>query len=656
LALLVMDPMALPLSCPCVRGHAQRRYEKLGAFLEQQLDRPVSVFFSSDLSAFLRAGAAPRIDLVIGKRSVVQFDAKINALAVRPVLALTGEDGETTLTGLIVVRNGDPARRLADLTGYTILFGPPDCDEKFKAAAEALHGAGVALPAKMETRPGCSDSVLEMLENPKKPMAAVISSYAASLLEGCGTIEKGSIRVIGRTRPVPFVTVFFTTALDDAIGKRIRQVLLAAKEHPDLLTALETKSGFVPLSDSAPGAGEKRGAVETKAKAGAETSWPGWRGPNRDGTATRLPARLPGKLKIIWSRDLTGRGLAGLAAACNRVIVADRNAADDHDLFLCLDAGTGKELWKLEYATAGKIKDYGNSPRATPLIHQQKVYTLGGLGDVSCVRLDDGEIVWSRQLARDFGAAVPTWGYCASPLVVDEKLIVNPGAKEASLVALDCASGRELWRSPGLPSAYASFIAGRFGGVPQIVGYDEKSLGGWDPATGNRIWTLVPPVRGDFNVPTPIDADGRLIVASENNGTRLYDFNADGRIQVAPAAVIRDLAPVSSTPVLVGGKLFGQWHSLYCLDAHAALKTAWTGEDDAFEDYASIIASTERVLVATNHGELLLVDATSGTFRIASRLRVFPEDSEVLSHPALLGERIYLRDMSKIVCVDISED
>ncbi len=257
LTVLVMDPLALPLSCPCVKGHAQRLYDKLGTYLEGRLDRPVKVLFSDDLSKVLR-NETKDIDVIIGKRSVVEFDAKISTMTVRPAMMLAGKDGKTTLSGLIVVRKDDPAQKLEDLKGYTILFGPPECDEKFKAAAEALQKAGVVLPAKFETRPGCSDAVVEMLENPDKPLAAVISSYAAALLEGCGTIEKGSIRIIGHTRPVPFVTVFYTDRLDKATAARVGQALAAVKGHPDLATVLETTLGFVPLEEaSKPSAGVK---------------------------------------------------------------------------------------------------------------------------------------------------------------------------------------------------------------------------------------------------------------------------------------------------------------------------------------------------------------------------------------------------------------
>ncbi|MCU0874776.1 MAG: PQQ-binding-like beta-propeller repeat protein, partial [Pirellulaceae bacterium] len=619
LTVAVMDPLAMPLSCPCVKGHAQRRYDQLAAFLQGRLHRKVNVLFAEELSKILRGQSGHDVHLIIGKRSVVQSDARINGLPVRPVMMLTGKDGKTTLTGLFTVRKDDPAQTLEDLKGYTVLFGPPECDEKFRAAAEALGKAGVQLPKKFETRPGCSDSVTEMLENAQRPTAAVISSYAAALLEGCGTIEKGSIRVIGQTQPVPFVTVFFTAAVEEPLGAQIREALSAVKQRPDLLIALETGLGFVPLEEptqsaARAGTGEQDVAFKREVTTADEGAWPGWRGHNRDGVVARLPARLPQQPKVLWSMPLTGRGLAGVAATERCVIVADRDATDTGDVFRCLDARTGQAMWTLEYATSGRIKDYGNSPRATPLIDQGKVYVLGGLGDLHCLTLADGKAVWSKHLARDFGAAVPTWGYCSSPLAVDGKLIVNPGAKSASLVALDLASGKEVWRCPGLPAAYASFIVGTFGGVRQIVGYDQKSLGGWEPATGKRLWTLVPPASGDFNVPTPIDAGGKLVLASENNGTRTYDFERGGSILVKPIATNEDLSPDSSTPVLAGGRLFGCWYSLHCLQADSTLKTLWTGDDDAFGNYASLIASPERVLIVSNRGELLLVDATAEEF------------------------------------------
>jgi len=667
----VMDPLALPLSCDCVEGHAQRRYEKLAAFLEVELAREVNVAFSEDLGRVLRTAKGGKVGLIIGKQSVVKYDAAEYKLPVRPIAMLTGLDGDTTLTGLFVVPTADRATTLADLKGYTILFGPKDSAEKHSAALAALVKAGVPPPKKIEFRTGCSDAAVDILEEEfKNGAAAVISSYAKPLLEGCGTIDKGSLRVIGRTEPVPFVTVFATPSVSPKLEKRVLAALLEFGEDPKLRKALETKIGFVPITDEK-GEGKKGKGEEGKKRVGpkkpekktanrpaaAESSandWPGWRGPNRDGISPLLPKSLPKKPKFVWRKRMTGEALSGIAVAGRHVIVADRDPNDASDIFRCLDASTGKELWKLQYAAAGDM-DYGNSPRATPLIHDGRVYLLGAFGDLHCLRLADGRIEWKTNLVRQFSAKSLTWGMCSSPLIVDDKLIVNPGAKEASLAALDRITGKVVWQSPGLAGAYSSFIVGTFGGVRQIVGYDAVSLGGWDVESGRRLWKLFPDLEGDFNVPTPVQVGGRLLVTTENNGTRLYNFDKSGNLIPKPVALNEDLAPDTSTPVVIGEKVFGGWVDLFCLDLNDGLKPVWTAEDEVFEDYVSLIGNRDRVLITTTEGELLLIDATGESYKLISRLRVFDGKTEVLSHPALVGTRLFIRDSNEICCLDLQE-
>lgn len=641
-----MDPLALPLSCDCVKGHAQRRYDILARFLKKRLVRPVRVVYTEDLSKAIRGGA--KVDLIIGKESMVRFDAAECKIAIRALALLTGKDGLTTLTGLFVVPAGDPARCLADLKGYRIVFGPADSAEKHAAATAALRKAGLPLPGKLETRSSCPEAALAALENERQPgAAAVISSYAMAILEGCGAIDPGSLRVVGRTDPVPFITVFATGSVTAESGGDILEALLAMRGDAALLVAMESKHGFVaPVS---------RQPDRPAASDSSSSAWPAWRGTRRDAISPWLPEKLPTAAKILWKKRLTGAGLSGIAATEELVIVADRDLEDAHDIFRCLKADTGQQVWMLKYPAEGDM-DYGNSPRATPLVYDGKVYLLGALGDLHCVALADGRVVWKKNLIVEFGAKPATWGMCASPLLVQQKLIVNPGAKDASLVALDRLTGKVVWRSPGMPAAYASFIVGSFGGVKQIVGYDAVSLGGWDVGTGKRLWRLVPPERGDFNVPTPINVGGRLLVSSENNGTRLYDFNRQGRIIPEPVAANLDLAPDSSTPVVVDGKVFGVWSELFCLDLNSGLKTLWTGEDDALEDYVSIIGSRGRLLITTVGGELLLVGTGAKRYELISRLRVFGDQSEVLSHPALVGRRLYIRDGSAICCVALDAD
>ena len=246
LIVVVMDPLAAPLSCPCVKGYAQRDYKKLAGYLERELDRPVKVFFNESLVTVLEEKTAGRADIVIGKRSVVAAEAGEAKLPLKAILALTGKDGATTQTGLIVVPAKDPAKTVADLKNYRIIFGPAECEEKHAAALELLAKNGVTVPAEVETCAACSDGATTILEAGSQVRAAtVISSYAAPLLEGCGTIKKGDLRVVGTTKAVPFVTAFVSEKLSSDEQTAIEKALLAVVEEPVLLLALETKSGFV---------------------------------------------------------------------------------------------------------------------------------------------------------------------------------------------------------------------------------------------------------------------------------------------------------------------------------------------------------------------------------------------------------------------------
>ena len=634
--LVVMDPLAKPLACACVRGYAQREYETLASFLSQRLARPVRVVYSEDLQKGLNGSDTANVLAIIGKESVVIIDAQQADFKVRPVCRLTGSDGSTTITGLFAVKAADTARNLADLKGRRIFFGPKDSEEKHAAALAALRLAGVPTPENLETRPGCSDAAMDVQESRDNPSpACVISSYALPLLEGCGNIEKGSLRVIGKTGPVPFVTVFVNCSLNKEVQDSFLQGLLEVRRHPALLASLESRDGFVETQP-----------VNTQ-------DWPGWRGPQRDGLAAALPERLPATPTFIWKKPLAGTGLAGIAVGNGMAIVAERDLLDQRDVFHCLKADDGAQVWELSYAAPG-ILDYGQSPRATPLINGDNVILLGAFGDLHCVRLTDGKVLWHKNLVRDFGATQPKWGFSASPLIVNGILIVNPGAPQASLAGLDPSTGKSRWVVPGSPAAYASLIVGTLGGKTQIVGYDAKSLNGWDPVTGHRLWNLVPPNTGDFNVPTPVAWQGKLIVATENNGTRLYDFNGDGTIITKPAAEYPDLAPDVNTPIVVNGRLFGCRDQLYCLDLKKGLKPVWTGADPAFADFVTMIGGSNRVLLTSYHGELLLFSANADSCQIISRLRVFDSDAEVFSHPALVGTRLFIRDRASIACVDLA--
>ena len=664
LTLVVMDPLAAPLSCPCVKGYAQRDYTKLGAHLEKALGRPVAVVFGESLAKVVGTvgeGKSARADIVIGKRSVVAADGQSTKRTLLPVADLTDLKGSTTQHGLVVVRGDDPAASIGDLANHRVILGLQSCDEKHAAARALFATAGITIAGDGPFAEACSDGAEEVIEAGKagQAVATVISSYAQPLLEGCGTIKRGDLKVVGETAEVPFITAFVDGTLDEGIRAAIVEALLAVRHDPVLRLAIETKRGFLAVDALAPAAAPVEGdgaAITAPTAAGsiaaaqsANPDWAEWRGAGRAAIVPWLPATLPAKKIVRWKQVLFNEGLGGVAVAGDRVVVGDRDSADQEDVFHGLDRASGERVWTVRYPAVGKL-DYGNSPRATPLLHDGRAYLLGAFGHLHCVRLADGRIEWQRHLRQDFQAdAELVWGACSSPLIVDGRLIVNPGAREASLVALDPVTGKELWRSAGAPPAFASMVVGEVAGRRQLVGFDKESCGGWDPATGERLWRLVPRVAGDFNVPTPILLGDRVAVVSENNGARLIGFDPAG----APAVVasFAALVPDMHTPVVTAGRLFAvNRGKAYCLDA-ADLAPVWTQADRALKGHVSLVASADRVLALTAVGELILFDAHADRFEPLARQRLFERDVSLYAHPAVADTAIYVRGPRNLLCV-----
>jgi ABC-type phosphate/phosphonate transport system substrate-binding protein len=262
--MIVTDPLAAPLSCPCVQGYAQRDYEALAEHLRSETGRRIELHFAESPALGLRTKTAGKADLVIGKESVIAAAAKELKLPLRPVARLSGKDGSTTQTGLVVVRADDPARTIDDIRGYRILFGSADADEKHAAVLAMLDAHGVPHPDQLETSAACSDGACKIIEwGQETRAAAVISSYAKPLLEGCGTIEKGDLRVIAETPPVPFITAFINTELPIADQEAILKGLHAVIGDRELRVALETLTGFVDLGDEALDGPQGAGAQDT---------------------------------------------------------------------------------------------------------------------------------------------------------------------------------------------------------------------------------------------------------------------------------------------------------------------------------------------------------------------------------------------------------
>ncbi len=413
------------------------------------------------------------------------------------------------------------------------------------------------------------------------------------------------------------------------------------------------------------------------------STWPGFRGEQRNGHVGWLPERLE-KVSFLWSCPLPSEGNGGVAATHDFLVVSSRDARDQRDLYVCLDPVTGSELWQFSYASKLNL-DYGNSPRATPLIADPYVYLLGAGGQLNCLDIDTGEVVWQKHLVDDLQGERPPWGYAASPLIVDNKLIVQPGGDEHAIAALDPKSGAVIWFSQADQSAYASpqvikrnpnriapdkdlagsDNAGLNSSSPMqdlmLLCWDRRSLLALDVATGKRVTEMTPEGTVEFHVPMPLIARDHVITVGEVNGTCRYGWTDKELLQPKPAAQCFELAPDMHSPVLAGELVLGVHESLYALDNKQQLEIKWQLDDPAFQGHSSLLVSQERLLVVTESSELILVDisdredAAQDKSRILGRQQLDDRGQKSLAHPAMVDDVLFVRTKDRLVACKLME-
>ncbi|HEV7474913.1 MAG TPA: PQQ-binding-like beta-propeller repeat protein, partial [Pyrinomonadaceae bacterium] len=197
--------------------------------------------------------------------------------------------------------------------------------------------------------------------------------------------------------------------------------------------------------------------------------WPQWRGPNRDGVSKETgllkewPTNGP---PLVWKASGAGGGYSSLAISNGRIYTMGLRG--DREYVIAFDVATGKEVWATAHGSAFR-NDRGDGPRGTPTVDGKTLYALGGSGDLSAMDVQTGKIVWTMNVLQKFGGSNIIWGISESPLVVGEKLLVNPGGPGASIVALNKKDGSLVWKSQSDRSGYSSAIPVQVGNTTHVV-------------------------------------------------------------------------------------------------------------------------------------------------------------------------------------------
>lgn len=394
------------------------------------------------------------------------------------------------------------------------------------------------------------------------------------------------------------------------------------------------------------------------------SSWPQWRGPRRDGVAVgaRLPERLPESLPVPRWRVPVGIGYASPVVENGMVFAMGR---DDAGKEWCygIDDASGKVRWKHGYASAFVPPDptAGKGPNSTPTIDRDRVYALGLGGMFHCLDARTGRVLWKRDFAREFWGSDPNpladnghpvCGAAASALADGDTAVIPVGGpKGGSLAAFDRRTGAVRWKALDDRSSYASPLLAEIAGVRQWVAFTGKRMVGLDAATRALLWEHPFKAMYEQTIATPALWRDRVLVSGEARPTVALEIGRSGAgMTVRTAWQNPELSAYLVSPVVVADHAIGMDHRsrrLVCVAMETG-KTAWTSGRVA-RQFAALTVAGGRLLAVTDLGEIQVVAADPKAFAV-ERVWKAGEPGQLWSQLAVVDNRIYVRDQKHLSC------
>jgi outer membrane protein assembly factor BamB len=386
----------------------------------------------------------------------------------------------------------------------------------------------------------------------------------------------------------------------------------------------------------------------------AVPEWFQWRGPNRDGhfAETGLLQTWPkAGPSLAWRANGLGDAYSSFSTAGGRLFTLGARGGTEY--VIALDRATGKKVW--EYQNGRRFQnDRGDGPRSTPTVDGDRLYVLGGSGDLTCLEHATGQRVWTVNLVQKFGGVNPYWGYSESPLIVGDRILVNAGGRRASIVAIDKADGSTLWQQHSDGAGYSSPMLMRTGSLNQVIFFTESRTLAVDPRDGRLLWSYNKAANGTANIATPIVRGTRVFVSSDyGTGAALLDVRAAGNLATANEVYFtRDMRNHHSSSVLVGDLLYGFSSSILTALNFETGAVVWR---DRSVGKGSLIYGDGRLYLYSENGVAGLAEATPAGYREHGRFTIPQQSgSPTWSHPVVTGRLLILRDQDNVFAYNVA--
>jgi outer membrane protein assembly factor BamB len=428
--------------------------------------------------------------------------------------------------------------------------------------------------------------------------------------------------------------------------------------------------------------------------------WPQWRGPSRDGKSadTGLLKEWPKDgPPLAWKIDTLGGGYSAPSVAAGRVFGMSNRG--DKEVVWALSEKDGSEIWvtPLGPAFSQQPSQGKEGPACTPTVDGERLYVEGLAGNVACLQVQDGKILWQRSLTEDFGGRRPMWSYRESPLVDGDNVIVTPGGADALLAALNKLTGATVWKA-GMPdspagasgapgdsgggsggpgragrgrggpgggagAAYASPLVVDFEGQRQYVQLTASALVGVAASDGKSLWRYDKPAnRMGINCSMPLYHEGMVFASSAygaGGGLVKLRKDADGAVKAEEVYATTDMQNHHGGMILLNGYLYGatggnEGGALACLEFKTG-KVMWDQRATAGRRAKGSLALADGLLYyRMEDGTMCLIEPDPKQYTERSRFRQ-PDRTRLpaWSHPVVANGKLYVRDQDALFCYDV---
>jgi outer membrane protein assembly factor BamB len=388
-------------------------------------------------------------------------------------------------------------------------------------------------------------------------------------------------------------------------------------------------------------------------RGGAAADWPFFRGPDRDGMSreTDWSAEFSeDDPPIAWRRNV-GIGASSMVVVGDRVFTMGSRNESEQDVIFALNVTDGSVAWEFAYSNPFEGRMFEGGTAATPTADDGHLYTLGYNGEIHCLTIDEGKVVWKKNAIADFGGAQPRWKYSGSPLVEGNLVILDIGGNGNSTIALDKKTGKKVWGAGSDGAGYAPPIPFKHGDTTAVMVFKAKAMVALALADGNELWRIPWRTQYDVNASSPFVVGDKFFISSGYpNGRGVLFQLGDGE----PAKLWQndDIKTKMSSCVPYKGHVYAVSEKLgvlMCVDM-ADGKTAWSQRGAG--QHGTLTIAGGKLVVLTDSGQLVICKATPEGYDRVSKVQIL--DKRTWVNPVLPNGRIFCRDnIGNLVCLDV---